>query len=500
VRKLVALALLVAGCGSPDRRESPASAASSSSMSGPDAIVLRVPRGGGNVRAFAYPNLDSLVWSAGTRAPALGRVLSFDQEAGTLVYLDTAGAAGRIDFRLGLVGSATRARLASVSSTDGSAVFGVSGEGVITRLTPSGTWTVDPKAGVRQLLPQGDGALLVVLEREDGTVIQRRFPPDEQVTDSGRLTGLDSLPLVQAGDRVYASDGVRLVGVRARDLQQVPSVRLSARPSVIMPTPSGDRIFVALQSEPVLAVVDRYENDVVETIELPGIPSALRMDPLGRYLLARAPAGDSVWVVAIGSNSLVGTIRATWRGDLPLVAPDGAIVIARGDDVVLVDGASLRPRRVVAGGASDFWHTFQWNGFRPRAKGLDRPVEFRIAQAAQPTGDSLSPTGAADPRAAADSARGSRPGTITSEPRVEPAPATAPVFTVSFAALLNEDKARELAVTISVDGQRARVVSGMTSGTRVYRVVLGPYRSREEAERVGRESGVASWWVFEGTP
>ena len=498
MRKLVALALLVAGCGPSDRRESPASAASSSSNSGPDAIVLRVPRGGGNVRAFAYPNLDSLVWSAGMRAPAIGRVLSFDQEAGTLVYLDTAGAAGRIDFRLGLVGSATRARLTSVSSTDGSAVFGVSGDGDVTRITPAGTWAVDPGAGVRQLLPQADGALLVVLERDDGTVIERRFPPDEQVTDSTRLAGLDSIPLVQAGDRVYASDGRRLIGVRARDLQQVPSVRIGERLSAIMPTPSGDRIFVATHGEPELAVVDRYESEVAETIELPGIPSALRMDPLGRYLMARAPEGDSIWVVAVGSNRLIGTIRATWRSDLPLVAPDGAIVIARGADVVLLDGASLRPRRVVSGGASDFWHAFQWNGFRPRAKGLDRPVEFRIAQAPPSTGDSVDTTGAIVPRPAAlDSAR-VRAG--VPEPRVDPVPATAPVFTVSFAALLSEDKARELAGTISVDGQRARVVVGTTAGTRVYRVVLGPFRSREEAERVGRESGAASWWVFEGTP
>jgi hypothetical protein len=33
----------------------------------------------------------------------------------------------------------------------------------------------------------------------------------------------------------------------------------------------------------------------------------------------------------------------------------------------------------------------------------------------------------------------------------------------------------------------------------VYRVVLGPYASRAEAERIGKSSG-QSYWIFEGAP
>jgi len=33
--------------------------------------------------------------------------------------------------------------------------------------------------------------------------------------------------------------------------------------------------------------------------------------------------------------------------------------------------------RTVVGGAADLWHVVAWNGLRPRAAGLDRPVEFR---------------------------------------------------------------------------------------------------------------------------
>ena len=73
-------------------------------------------------------------------------------------------------------------------------------------------------------------------------------------------------------------------------------------------------------------------------------------------------------------------------------------------------------------------------------------------------------------------------------------------FVVSFAALLNEQRARELAVTIRVRNETARVVSSQREGTTIYRVVLGPFPTREEAERIGRESGQSNWWVYEGAP
>jgi septal ring-binding cell division protein DamX len=39
----------------------------------------------------------------------------------------------------------------------------------------------------------------------------------------------------------------------------------------------------------------------------------------------------------------------------------------------------------------------------------------------------------------------------------------------------------------------------MRNGQPVYRVVLGPYATREDADRVGRESR-QSYWIYEGGP
>jgi cell division septation protein DedD len=70
------------------------------------------------------------------------------------------------------------------------------------------------------------------------------------------------------------------------------------------------------------------------------------------------------------------------------------------------------------------------------------------------------------------------------------------VYVVSFAAVLTEQKAKETAATISVHGMRPSVVPSQSGSTTIYRVVLGPYSSRDEAERIGRDSQ-RPFWIYE---
>jgi cell division septation protein DedD len=275
-------------------------------------------------------------------------------------------------------------------------------------------------------------------------------------------------------------------------MQRTASVAFDEPVELLAATPSGDRVFVVTSTGTAVQIVDRYRERVSGSIDLGHHPSDLRMDPLGRYLLARLDGVDSTVVIALGTNRVLGRLSTGWRADLPFVAPDGGIALAQGKDVVVADGRTLQPRERVRDGAADFWYPFRWTGFRPRAEELDRPVEFE-----GPPVDSTAP---------ADSA--ATPATDSASPRVEPAappprdsavrrPPT--VYTVSFAALLVADKARELASSIRVGGENARVVTAVRDGSTIYRVVLGPYASREEAERVGRESK-QSYWIYEGGP
>jgi hypothetical protein len=190
-------------------------------------------------------------------------------------------------------------------------------------------------------------------------------------------------------------------------------------------------------------------------------------------------------VAAVGTDQVISTVRSAWSDDLPFVAPDGAIALKDGADVVFRDVASGKELQRATGGASDFWYPFVWTGFRRRATVGDQPAETMAD----------SETAAVKMPATAETTKARMPA---------PAPAPAPDsnklgFSVSFATLLDETQARERATKINVNGRAARVVAGIVSGTTVYRIVLGPYSTREEAEQTGRASG-QSFVIYPGSP
>ncbi|MCR4341117.1 MAG: SPOR domain-containing protein [Gemmatimonadaceae bacterium] len=479
---VLAVALLVAACG--DREPRPATERSNGTMRGPDPIVLRIPRTGGAARGYVYPALDSVVWR-GPSVSAIDRALAFDPEAGLLSFVTASGNPARLDLRLARVSIASRGKLTSISSADGNAIYAVDGPRV-RRFTPAGDWDFTPPAAPRSVIPQPDGSLIVTAREGGRTTVWRMRAPDTTLLDTAYLPAAGTAVRNQIGDRVYFMTDTALIGIAGRDLSVARSVRFRSPVIAVAPTPSGDRIYVANRDAEVVSVIDRYSGRLTETIKLPARPRELRMDPLGRYLLVRPASGDSAWMIAVGTNRLIGSAETEWKSDLPTVAPDGAVVTLRGADVEIVEPESLQSVRTVKGGGRDFWYFTSWNGFRARPAGLDRPVDFTqpetllIDSVAPPPVDSAPP-----PR--------------TGEPAPRPPPPAPVGYTVSFAAMLSEDAAIAAAREISLRSSSVRVVATQTAGTRVYRVIAGPFALRAEAERVGRESG-RPYWVYEGEP
>src|SRR5204863_9587222 len=138
----------------------------------------------------------------------------------------------------------------------------------------------------------------------------------------------------------------------------------------------------------------------------------------------------------------------------------------------------------------DHWALIRWNGFRPRAKGLDEPVQFdvdptdslanfRADSVIPPVVPRLTPSISEPPPAREEPAADRRIRVIG--------------WTLSFAALLDEKRARDLAGTIHLDTKAVRVVPGTRERVTIWRVVAGPYPSRDEAERAGRRTGLPFW-------
>jgi hypothetical protein len=462
--------------------------------------------------AYAYPGLDSVLWRSSSRAPALKRIIAFGPEDGYLAASDTSGTPVRIDLRLGTVLRMRTSGVNAATSIDGGAIYAKNAAGDVTRFTPSGgDWKVASGLPTSALLPQLDGSLIVLGARARNLFVWRVRPPNDSLSDSATVevdatdAEIERIVATTAGtvgDRIYVGAGERVIAINTRDLSIPLNVDVGDPVDALAFTPSGDRVFVAIAGEAVLRIVDRFEEGISGSVDLPGPAGALRMDPLGRSLLVRG-AADTTWVVSVADADVQATIVGEWREDLPMVLADGRIAVARGTDVVLVNAATGTDDRTIEGGANDVWHAIRWNGFRPRAAGLDSPVEFRNSAPRDTVMDS-SQIRTDSGTLGAERATGS----TSARPTQPPAPPTSrppqarrnqTLFTVSFAALLNERQARDLAKKVRVDGVSPRVVTSEREGRTIYRVVLGPYTSRAEAERIGRASGY-NYWVYEGAP
>jgi hypothetical protein len=477
---LLVLALVLVACGRPDRNvaSSTQSGAPPIGNAGPQPLVLRIPRAGGLSRVYAYPKVDSLVWASTAPAPTPARILAFDDEGGMVAYEDTKGRPVLLELRLGTITVASSKKLTGLASANGSALYGIAPSGDVVRMTPAGDWTYKPPQPAKAVFPQQDGGLLVSAGTGANTRLLKLFPTDTKILDSISFPVASRTVRTQLGDRLYLATDSGLSVLRTRTMDWAPTVPFDEPISVMASTPSGDRVFVLTRSRRQISVVDRFRDRVTAQFDLPGRAQDLRIDPFGRYLLARAAEGDSIWIVAIGTERIIGGLRGSWRNDLPFVGYDGAVAVANGVDVLFFDGETLKERSRIRDGAQDYWYPFLWDGFRPRSAALDEPVRF----------DSVAiDTTALDSVTVRDT---------TSVPADSVAPSG---FIVSFAAFLAEDRARDLASKIRVGGESARVVTTLREGSTIYRVILGPYLTRDEAERAGRDSG-HSYWVYEGLP
>ena len=453
---------------------------------------MRLPTGGGAARAYRWGR-DSVLWTSAQPVPELADLIAFDADQGTLTYADTRRVPGRVELRLGSIAAAATTPLTAVASADGWAIFGINAAREVHRITPSGSWSYRSAFTPRELLPQPDGSLVLLNDLGDRSVLRRLHPPEARVTDTASVPKAAFAIPTALGDRIYFATDSGLAGVRVRDLARTRTIALPGPAISAVPTPSGDRVFVALAGDLKIVVISRYDERISGSILLGAQPSVLRMDPDGRYLLARYDGVDSAAVISVAESRVVAVIGTLWRKDLPLVAPDGAILALDSTDAIDLDPIAGTVRRRFRGGADDLWALIRWNGFRPRAVGLDQPVSFDADSTDSP--GVLLADSTADPSSVFAPGSSSPLGAVSGG---DPVTSTAPQresagWTLSFAALLDERRARTLAGTIRVEGRPVSVVAGERDGATIWRIVYGPFATRDAAERAGRRTGLPFW-------
>jgi hypothetical protein len=496
LKRLLPLILLLAGCsGSRSGTAAGSGSPSSATPEGPrdiPTVALRLPSGGGPVRAYALPSLTFTGWAIGGRASPARAVVGMDVAGRRLLYRDNTGAIDAFD----LVANREKAvapvgTIATVAS-DGT-LLAVSADGSVIESEPWGShrWPNSIGRGVRDAFAAAGSRLIAI-----------RHAGGDSLSLASRETGVSlSAPVPDAtgrgasrdGDAVAFATDSGLVVAEDRDPQNPWFVRLGGSPLSLAFSPSGHRIYVALRTRSELAVVDRYQRRTRPAIPLPGPAGALRVDPWGRAILVRpggAAPGDSTWVVATSSERVAGRLITRWASDLPIVSEGGVLLAREGGALVARDIRSLDSLGAIAGGAADLWLVGRW---KPTNASAAVRQEARAADSAR---GAPAPVRSAPPAAHADTvaspARAPNRGERAAAPAASPGPAR---MWVQVSVSQNERWARDLAAALVRDGRAAQVIAPRAAGEG-WRVVVGPFTTRTAADSAARLLG-RPYWIFE---
>ena len=412
-------------------------------------VAIRLPAKGGTPLLYRLPRLTPVEGVLKGKLPPVERVVGLDPES-EFLYVTTAKhellsldlGSGRVD----TVGTTIRQ---AALGPDGTLYAVDSSRRVvsISRRTRF-AWPTALTALPRDLFGATDQHLVGVIPQDRLLVAAADQPPTVRPIAAG-----GDVAATRWGDLVaVASDsGVTFYDPLGR--RDPAFVKLAEAPRALAFSPSGHRIYVARRNVPGLAVVDRYERKELDGVALPGPVAALRLDPLGRWLLARPAVGDSAWIVDLPIKRHTGIVPTAWQADLPSISPDGMLIYRRGNDVVSARPDSLTDVGKVTGGAADDWVLTTW---------LPRGVPASTAAAA--SSDSTGPG------------------------------AEGPLY-VQVSTSQNPEWSGHLADDLNRAGMAARVLPPQHPDDG-YRVVLGPFTTREQAEATGRRLG-RPFWIYQ---
>lgn len=420
------------------------------SAEAPKAVVFRFAgERAGDARLYVLPRLDEVAWRFRTPGLAVERMVGFSRDRDEVYLLTMRGELATLDLTTG------RARV--IDSSVVAAAMGPTGVMHLVRRDGSlgalSYRTVTPWPGRLEPLPEalwggGSERLVALVEtpRERQLVaLSAGKPPVTQRIPQG------SIAVSSWGDMAVVAVDSGLVVLDPADSTRRRFHPLGDAPDAVAFSPSEHRIYVATADQRLL-VLDRASLEPTQRLRLPGRASALRVDPLGRLLLVRPASGDSIWLVDPAETHLLGTLPASWRDDLPAVAPDGSILVVRGQDIGAYAPDSLTVGGRVAAGARDRWLAAAWDPRRPALQ-----LATDTAAAAMP--------------AAPDQ-----------------------TIYVQVSSTANEAWAQDLARNLRAAGMQAGVLPPAAT-EEPYRVVLGPYPTREAAESIGRKLG-RPFWIF----
>jgi len=446
----LATLLLLGACGrSPDLATGsmPASSRSVASVT-----ALRIPRDGGFAKLYRTPGLDSAAWKLTEKLPPLDHPIGADAEQGLVFLLDRKNNVVAIDLDTRRLRTFLENVRYATLGPDG-ALYAVDTSSSVVqfvRRTPV-RFRSKLQGKPAELYGTMNGALLARLA---GNKPALEFLGSDQAPTSTPLPPGDVTSSF-LGDQVAVAADSAVVVYTPNNKSGPKVIRVEGDARAVLYSPSGHRLYVARAAAPLL-IVDRFEGTPLREIELPGPARSLRGDLYGSWVLVRPQTGDSVWVIDVGTGKYLGATETKWSDDLPAIAPPHTLLVRRGADLVALDLGAKGFTQVgkVAGGAADFWLPLAWHP----AQEADIPL-----------------------------------ATDSSQVESDSTARRSSVY-LQVSSSQNPTWASELSEKLRAAGLPAAVLTPRRADE-AYRVVLGPYATREQAEETGRKLGMPSFIV-----
>jgi len=338
--------------------------------------------------------------------------------------------------------------------------------------TASWSCSLDPVSGV----PSGYSAA------------RRTVPHPGVVTAWGRRAVLTS------------SDGRGLIVLTAAPIEQAGEVSMGGRVLGLAASPSTHEIYVAVDDPPRLEAVNRFALSTRVLADLPSPATDMRSSLFGDAIFVAY--GSDIGRVPAGGGA-VSPVASVWRADLPVGLPDGTVLTGSEEGIGLSDPVSGTASLIDGAGPDRWWLPVRWNPTSPtiatdRVSGeLVRPDPEEVARPGAGVDSTLvvqRPTAAPrrrDESAAERDAPGPPPGfyAIVGSARQSEGirSLTASLEDAGFSARQSEG-IRSLTASLEDAGFLTQVHRFRDEAGRTwYRGLVGPFRSRSEAEAASRQ-------------
>ncbi len=452
-RLLAALLPGLYACGSGEAvnpvRDVLAADASAPALGAP--VVFRFPADPGpGVRLYRFPALIEVEWRFDTPTIAASHVVGFTSTERQIYVQRDSSELLALDLQSG--------RDYTVDSVVAAAVIGPTGRPHLVSLDGSlatvvgrhtQRWDSIVQEQPKRIWGTTGGRLLALIETEAG----RRL---ELLTDKGRLANIELPPtgllaVTRWGDlvAVAADSGLIVQRTDPNGSDRVEFLPLASEVTAMVFSAAGHYLFIATANRELL-VVNRFQLTDPERYPLAHRVAAMRTGPIGRFLLLRPEGRDSLWIAEEAELANVVSVAGSWQDDLPAIASDGTVLVRQGDDVVAIDPETGARRGRIEDAAGDRWLAIAWDPRRPT---------LQLAEEA-----------------------------VTDDPEETTEEEGQRKFYVQLSSTSNLTWAQARRDELLQAQLRALVLLPTEYYDR-FRVVLGPYDTREEADNIGRRLG-----------